>query len=227
MIRHRLPDRLFHWLMAASVLTLLFTGFLPILGIKFAWVTVHWIAGLVLSAALVFHIIRALFWQDRLSMWVGFRDLTDAWRAIRQGFLRPGPAPGKPGKYPFLQKMFHHGAAVIVLIAVITGILMMAKLDTPFWSRNPYFLSDQVWGVIYVLHGLASLCTITLVMVHVYFAIRPEKLWITRSMILGWITRDEYVENHDPDRWVIDSHSDSDTRTGAAAPPDAGISAST
>jgi cytochrome b subunit of formate dehydrogenase len=35
-VRHRLPDRIFHWVMAASVLALLATGFLPILGVRFA-----------------------------------------------------------------------------------------------------------------------------------------------------------------------------------------------
>ena len=34
--RHHLVDRLYHWLMAASVLILMGTAFLPILGYKFA-----------------------------------------------------------------------------------------------------------------------------------------------------------------------------------------------
>ena len=37
---------------------------------------------------------------------------------------------------------------------------------------------------------------------HVYFAIRPEKRWQARSMFKGWITREEYVEYHDPERWA-------------------------
>ena len=36
---------------------------------------------------------------------------------------------------------------------------------------------------------------------HVYFAVRPEKWWITRSMLLGWITRRQYLEHHEPERW--------------------------
>ena len=43
-----------------------------------------------------------------------------------------------------------------------------------------------------------------LVIAHIYFALRPEKLWITKSMIFGTITRREYLEYHDPDRWVAD-----------------------
>ena len=70
-IRHLLPDRIFHWVMAVSILVLLFTGFLPIVGVKFSWVDPHWIAGIVLTIAILFHIIRAVFWQDFWSMVIG------------------------------------------------------------------------------------------------------------------------------------------------------------
>ena len=43
--RHSLAARLFHWIMAASMFTLLFTAFLPKVGIQFNWVVYHWIAG--------------------------------------------------------------------------------------------------------------------------------------------------------------------------------------
>ena len=43
-----------------------------------------------------------------------------------------------------------------------------------------------------------------LVIAHIYFALRPEKLWITKAMIFGTISRREYLEHHDPDRWVAD-----------------------
>jgi cytochrome b subunit of formate dehydrogenase len=65
-------------------------------------------------------------------------------------------------------------------------------------------LADATWGIVYVLHGLAALLLITMVMMHVYFALRPEKLKFTRAMVLGWITRREYAENHDPQRWTVD-----------------------
>ncbi|MBI3058816.1 MAG: cytochrome b/b6 domain-containing protein, partial [Deltaproteobacteria bacterium] len=38
-LRHSVASRLFHWVMAVSVLTLLLTAFLPIWGVKFSWVT--------------------------------------------------------------------------------------------------------------------------------------------------------------------------------------------
>ena len=54
--RHEPIDRIMHWVMAISILVLLFTGVLPIIGIEFAWLTLHWISGLVLTAAVLFHV---------------------------------------------------------------------------------------------------------------------------------------------------------------------------
>ena len=81
-LRHQLADRLYHWTMAAALLTCLFTAFLPILGWKFEWVTAHWIAGIVLTAAILFHIVRAVLWQDFWSMVIGPRDVQKSWRLV-------------------------------------------------------------------------------------------------------------------------------------------------
>jgi cytochrome b subunit of formate dehydrogenase len=204
-VRHALPDRIFHWLTAASVLILLGTAFLPILGLEFAWVNIHWITGLVLTAAVLFHIVRAAFWQSWRAIWIGAADLRDAAAIVRSTLGgRGAPAPPKPGKYSFAQKLIHHAFAVVVLTTVVTGLLMLLRIDTPWWQRNPYVLANATWGIIYVLHGLGALALITMVMVHIYFALRPEKLLFTRSMIAGWITREEYGEHHDPKRWQVD-----------------------
>ena len=44
-VRHASADRLLHWITAACVLTLLGTAFLPIVGVEFGWVTIHWVTG--------------------------------------------------------------------------------------------------------------------------------------------------------------------------------------
>jgi cytochrome b subunit of formate dehydrogenase len=117
--------------------------------------------------------------------------------------MATGPLP-KPGKYSFAQKLIHLAFTVVVLTAIATGGLMMVKIDTPWWDRNPYWISDASWGIVYVLHGLSALLLITMVMTHVYFALRPEKFLYLRSMIAGWITRKEYQHLHDPTRWQVD-----------------------
>ena len=55
----------------------------------------------------------------------------------------------------------------------------------------------------YVLHGLAGVGLIALVIIHVYFGLRPEKRPITKSMIFGWMSRDFVLKEHDPARWVV------------------------
>jgi cytochrome b subunit of formate dehydrogenase len=202
-VRHALPDRLFHWLGAACVLVLLGTAFLPIVGIEFGWVTVHWITGLVLIAAVVFHLVRVLVRGTLGSMWIGRADFADAAEIVSATLERKLPIR-RPGKYSVAQKFIHHAFALVVLTTSITGGLMLARIDTPWWQRNPYLLADATWGIVYVLHGLGALLLITMVMLHVYFALRPEKLKFTRAMIRGWITRREYDEHHDPQRWQVD-----------------------
>jgi cytochrome b subunit of formate dehydrogenase len=99
------------------------------------------------------------------------------------------------------QKVFHHGVALVVLTAIVTGLLMMVGIDGPFWQRDPLFIPAGTRGLVFVLHGFAGLFSITMIMVHVYFACRPEKMYMTRSMLRGWITRQEYERHHDPALW--------------------------
>ncbi len=210
-LRHTLAARLFHWLMAASMLVLLFTGFLPIVGIQFNWITIHWIAGLILTASIVYHIIHASFWLDFWSIWIYPSELKETWLRVQRFLGRASGSAPKHDKYPVDHKLYHLGIVLAGLGVIATGLVMMLRIDTPIWTRNPYFFSDQTWGLIYTLHGLAGVGLVGMVFVHIYFAARPEKWWITRSMILGWIDRGHYVEHHDPKRWVVSKR---ETRKG-------------
>ncbi len=201
--RHSLGARLFHLIMAIAMFALLVTAFLPIAGVRFAWVTYHWIAGVVLTISIVYHIIHASFWLDFWSIWPDKEDREDASRRMRRALGKPAPAPRKFAKYPFENKLYHLVVMLAGLAVVVTGVLMMKRVQTPFFTRNPYLFGDMTWGWMYVLHGLAGIGFVALVTVHIYFAIRPEKLFITKSMIFGWITREEYLEHHDPRRWPV------------------------
>ena len=96
--RHSRVARGFHWLMAASMFTLLFTAFLPKVGVEFPWVTYHWIAGTVLTASLVFHIIHASFWLDFWTIWPDKTDIVDAIRRLRRFVGQEVPAPRRFAK---------------------------------------------------------------------------------------------------------------------------------
>ena len=185
--RHKFIDRAYHWLMAAAMLILLLTAFLPILGIKFEWVGIHWVTGLVLTVIVLVHIIRACFFQN---FWAMVPDGED----LRAPFA-------KPGKYSVAQKLYHLAISVLIMAAIGTGLLMWRKVDTPFWQRDPYWLSTDAWGVVYATHGVAAMALVTMVIIHVYFALRPDEWHLTRSMLRGWITGKEYRDHHDPRRW--------------------------
>ena len=205
LVRHPAGARLFHWTMAAAMLVLLATAFVPVMGLQFDWVAIHWIAGLALIATIVWHIVHALFWQNLRNVWIAAEDVRNGMQELSH-FVGGGTAPAsKPGKYPVAQKLFHHVATVAALAAVVTGLLMMVRIDTPLFRQNQYLLEDATWGWVYVLHGLGGVLLITLVIAHVYFAIRPEKRWLTRSMFKGWITREEYLAHHDPQRWQAEA----------------------
>ena len=205
--RHSLAARLFHWVMAAAMFVLLFTAFLPKLGVQFDWVAYHWIAGVVLTASVVFHIIHASFYMDFWGIWPDRTDLEDAWRRFQRFMGRSAPLPRKFAKYPLENKLYHGAVLITGMSVILTGTFMMFRVRTIFFPRNPYLFSDMTWGLMYVLHGLAGVGLITLVIVHVYFAVRPEKLLITASMIGGSMSREFYVKEHDPQRWVIDASS--------------------
>ena len=99
--RHELVDRVMHWVMAISIIVLVITGVLPIIGVEFAWLTLHWIAGLVLTAAVLYHIVRSVLQKDLRSVWISADDLKE-----------PFDEGIKPGKYSVAQKGMH--AAVTV-----------------------------------------------------------------------------------------------------------------
>jgi cytochrome b subunit of formate dehydrogenase len=213
--RHSLAARLFHWIMAASMIALLITAFLPKVGIRFDWVLYHWIAGLVLTASILFHVIHATFFLDFWSIWPDKTDLIDAKNRTLRFFGKDAPLPNKFAKYPLENKMYH-GVVMLAGLAVIgTGLFMMKRVETGIFVRNPYLFSDMTWGMMYVLHGLAGVGFIALTIMHIYMGLRPEKLPITKSMIFGWMSRDFYLEEHDTERWVVKGAKD--TKHGLAA----------
>ncbi len=190
--RHEPIDRIMHWVMAISVLVLLVTGVLPIIGIDFAWLTLHWISGLVLTAAVLFHILRSVLQKDLTSVWISSSD-----------FKEPLDESQKPGKYSLPQKGMHAAVTVATLLVIFSGLLMFAMIDTPWWDRTNS-LSEATLGWMFFVHGLTTLGLIALIVFHLYFTLRPEKLFYLRSMIQGWISEEELSANHDPEQWAPD-----------------------
>jgi len=200
--RHSLMARLFHWVMAAAMLTLLITSFLPIVGVRFAWVEWHWMAGLLLTGSIIYHIIHATFFMDFWSIWIGPKDIPD-FRAEMAAEITGSDEGPKTGKYPLGNRLYHLALVVVGLSVSISGMIMMSRVRQPIFTRNPYIMADTTWGFTYVLHGACGVALVGLVIAHIYFALRPEKFWITKAMLFGTITRRQYLEHHDPRRWNV------------------------
>lgn len=184
-IRHKLSDRLFHWVMAALVILLLGTAFLPILGLKFNWVPIHWISGVLLILAVIFHLYRALLVHGIRTMVPTGDDLRSIMGSRRSD---------EEGKYDLNQKLYHWSVALILLVLLITGAVMLAKIDTPLWRRDPSILSDWNWGLVYAFHGAASLLLIFFFIVHIYFVFLPEHRQLLLSMVFGKTNLDSNSE---------------------------------
>jgi cytochrome b subunit of formate dehydrogenase len=183
--RHAAIDRLFHWATAVAMVLLLATSFLPMLGLRFAWYGIHWVSGLVLTLFILLHILRALFWQRPAAMLV---------------FSAADFRPGGAGKYTLPQKLMHLAWSVAVLVAIVTGLLLLSKAGVPFLERDPYARSAAGWGVLTLLHDLSALLSVFLILVHVYFGILPEKRAYLRAMVRGYITRSALAQDHDVKR---------------------------
>ena len=134
--RHSLTARTFHWIMAVAMFTLLFTAFLPKVGVQFDWVTYHWIAGAVLTLSIMFHVIHASFFMDFWSIWPDRIDLRDARRRVLRFMGKPAPPPVRFAKYPLENKLYHAAIIAAGLSAIVTGVFMMFRVRTIFFPRK-------------------------------------------------------------------------------------------
>jgi formate dehydrogenase subunit gamma len=173
--RHRLPDRLFHWAMAVLVFLLVGTSFLPIIGLKFDWIPIHWVSGILLIAAVLYHLYRAVAVHQLIEMLPKPSDF-----APSRLFAHDGP-----GKYTTSQKLYHLAVSTLMIVLLVTGGLMLVKIDTSFWQRDPSILSDQSWGVVYVCHGGAAAILLFFLILHIYFAFLPEHRKLLVAMAYG------------------------------------------
>ena len=73
---------------------------------------------------MLLHVLRALFWQGLRAITCALRDLSGA----------------RPGKYSLAQKLMHLAWTVAVLVAIVTGLMLMKKAGVPFLARDPYVL---------------------------------------------------------------------------------------
>ena len=90
-------------------------------------------------------------------------DIANGWRRVRASLRRRrGRLRASRASITGCRSSIIAGIAILVLSIVASGLLMLLKIDTPFWRRNPYwFDADYAWGVIYAVHGFAAMALLT------------------------------------------------------------------
>ena len=122
---------------------------------------------------------------------------------MKRALGQDAPPPRRFAKYPIENKMYHGVIVLAGLAVILTGAFMIFRVRTGIFPRNPYLFGDMTWGLMYVLHGLAGVGLIALVIVHIYFAMRPEKFVLTKSMAFGTLPKEYYLSHYDTERWVV------------------------
>ena len=95
-------------------------------------------AGILLTASILFHIVHATFFLDFWSIWVGPKDIPE-FKAEMMREIGKEDVPGpRPGKYPLGNRLYHLAVMVAGLAVIATGVVMMWRVRTGIVERNPY-----------------------------------------------------------------------------------------
>ncbi len=69
---------------------------------------------------------------------------------------------------PWSLFLHRYGVTIVIvgLTVSISGIVMMSRIRTALFTRNPYMLADTTWGFTYVAHGVMGVALVGLVIDH-------------------------------------------------------------
>jgi formate dehydrogenase subunit gamma len=220
--RFTIAQRASHWIMAISVFLLMLSGFIIMntnvtvdLVPGFGWLTIHIVSAVVLIGYVVFHVAHVAYKGTWSEMWFGRRDVKDLWVRFKNlvGITDEYP---RQFKYPSAQKILHWSITVASLGVIITGLVLLRRVSLePLWSAAREFTlfgvtfglgTSDALGLVswsFILHDLFAIGILTLVLGHIYFALRPNEWAITESMITGYVSVPEYAEKYSPKSWSV------------------------
>ncbi|MFB6131150.1 MAG: cytochrome b/b6 domain-containing protein, partial [Salinigranum sp.] len=181
-----------------------------------AWITVHEVAAITLIAYVLFHLGHVASKGTWSVMWFGRDDVADLWTRFQNLVGLTDEYP-KQFKYPSAQQALHLFVSLAVLGLVATGLVLLRRVQTPLWAATREFtflgvtfgLGGGTVGTMglvpwsFVLHDFLAIATLSLVMGHVYFALRPREWSITQSMVTGKIPVDVYAEKYSRSSWSV------------------------
>jgi len=133
-----------------------------------------------LCIAVVLHALRAAFSRSMRHMLIWPRHLREFWRGERAA------------RHTLPQKLMHAVLGFAVLLACVTGVLLLTKAYLP---------GGQAGETIHSLHRVSAIAILVLSVVHIVYYLLPGKRAYLRAMIRGQMTRAEAAQFHDPARW--------------------------
>ncbi len=197
-----------HWIMAVSVIILIFTGmplkfadvpfwskFMDVLGGIEVSRILHRIGATGLIWVSVYHLFYILFTKEGRKNFKELlprpQDAVDAWKNIRY-FLGLSKEKPKFGRYSYVEKFDYW--------AVYWGCIIMICSGTVLWYNN-FFMRNFpliVQHIAKIMHSdEALLATLAIVFWHMYNAhLNPSKFPANMVIFTGELTEEEMLEEH-------------------------------
>ncbi|MCX6163729.1 MAG: cytochrome b/b6 domain-containing protein [Ignavibacteriae bacterium] len=209
-LRMTLNERIQHFLLLSSFITLVITGF----ALKYpeaVWVMwvrklfgdyafeirgiVHRVAAVVMTADSMYHIFYVIFTKRGrkliIDLWFGKKDITDVLGTIKYYI---GKAESKPkyGRFSYIEKSEYW--------ALVWGNVVMGATGVALWFNNEFLPIISSFGmeVATAIHFYeAILASLAIVVWHFYFVIyNPEVYPLNKAFITGYLTKEEMQHEH-------------------------------
>jgi formate dehydrogenase gamma subunit len=209
-LRMSLNERIQHFLLLSSFITLVITGF----ALKFpesVWVTwfrkligesafdlrgtIHRIASVIMVADSIYHVGYVIFnkrgKQLIKDLWFKKQDITDVRLAIRffLGFDKVRP---KYGRFCYIEKAEYW--------AVIWGTIVMGITGGALWFENTFLkiISNSGMDIATAIHYYeAILASLSILVWHFYFVIyNPDVYPMNKAWFTGYLTEEEMKHEH-------------------------------
>lgn len=185
---HSVLNRLFHWMFAASVITLLATGFYihhPVdLGKLyhmetdiFMQIAVGFFAAGVFFSLIYYYIVT----RSYRNIWVHTRDIADFWGLLKYYFFIE-KTPPHYGKYNSGQKLIYSSWFIVFIFMFFSGLILYTA---NFGDILPF---PVVYQKIRFYHFLGALWFLGTVPLHIYLVLTqdPAKL---QAIFTGWVKK--------------------------------------
>jgi formate dehydrogenase gamma subunit len=209
-LRMTLNERVQHFLLLTSFITLVMTGF----ALKYpeavwvSWVrslfgdfafeirgTVHRVAAVVMILDSFYHLIYITFTKRGrkliIDLWFTKKDLTDVIGTIKYYFNRTNVKP-KYGRFCYIEKSEYW--------ALVWGNVVMGVTGVILWFENTFLpvVSNIGMDIATAIHFYeAILASLAIVIWHFYFVIyNPDVYPINKAFITGYLTREEMEHEH-------------------------------